>query len=315
MSTVLGKFIVVPIREIWSREPEFSAWLAQPENLNELASLIGVDMAAEETEAAVGDFAADIVAKEEGPDGRIIIIENQYGRTDHDHLGKIITYAAGRGGQILVWITEEDRDEHRAAIHWLNDHLSDVDAFLVKIKVVKIGDSIPAPVFEILEQPNNWKKNEMKVSQQTEISEHVRKKMKFLSDFQEYAYDVHPSFDLSFRRKKISSSNATDGCLFLLTKNGIKVGVVLQPNKMIRAEIYIPDDKDLYFQLEARKQEVESAAGFPLFWDEQKDRKACRIFVMREFDIDDAASWESAFAWLCAKAIALKQTCEKLDIM
>lgn len=310
----LGRLEPVAIREIWPREPEFSKWLAKPENLKVLGSLIGVDMGTEETEGPVGDFSADIVAKEAVSHGRTVIIENQYERTDHDHLGKIITYAAGRDAQILVWIAEEARDEHRSAVHWLNDH-SDVDVFLMKIKVVKIGDSQPAPVFEIVEQPNNWKKNEKQASQELTTTGSLY--LNFWTKFQEYAFGVHSSFHLSFKEKKISGSGRN---YFPLSYGNAIVGVVVQPKEKntnirhVRAEIYFPDGKDLYHRLEANKQAFEAAAGFPLTWECPEESKFSRISVKREFDIDDAASWESTFAWLCDKAIALKQACGLFDI-
>lgn len=135
----LGKLTTVPIRSIWKKEPEFSAWLAEKENISLLGEEIGVEILAEETEAGVGDFSADILAKEDGGE-RLVIIENQYGNTDHDHLGKLITYAAGRGAKVLVWVVEKPRDEHRAAVQWLNDNTAvDIGVFLVQIEIYAIG--------------------------------------------------------------------------------------------------------------------------------------------------------------------------------
>ena len=151
------------IRKIWNIEPEFSAWLAKPENMELLGNAVGIDILAEETESAVGKYSADILAKEDGSD-RKIIIENQYGATNHDHLGKLITYTAGKNAQILIWIVEKANDEHRAAVQWINEHTdADIGIFLIQIEVLRIGDSIPAPRFTVLERPNEWTKQNKQV--------------------------------------------------------------------------------------------------------------------------------------------------------
>ena len=118
------------IRKVWRLEPDFSAWLALPENMELLAKAVGIDILPEETEAAVGKYSADIFAREDGSD-RKIIIENQYGTTNHDHLGKLITYAAGKEAKVLIWIVEKADDEHRAAVQWMNEHTdADIGFFL-----------------------------------------------------------------------------------------------------------------------------------------------------------------------------------------
>lgn len=106
MRKPLGILKKVPIRDIWKKEPDFSAQLAEDANLALLGQKVGVEILTEETEAGVGDFSADILAKEDGGE-RLVIIENQYGDTNHDHLGKLITYAAGRGAKVLIWVVED----------------------------------------------------------------------------------------------------------------------------------------------------------------------------------------------------------------
>lgn len=108
------------LRLIWKHEArDFSKWLAQEENLKELSAAIGISIELDELESAVGSFSVDLFAAEEGT-SRKIIIENQLGDTDHDHLGKVITYAAGKSADVIIWIVKRARDEHRQAIEWLN---------------------------------------------------------------------------------------------------------------------------------------------------------------------------------------------------
>lgn len=124
--------------------------------MNMLGEAVGVELELIETESSVGSFNVDIYAQEAGT-GRKIIIDNQLEETNHDHLGKVITYAAGKGAQVIIWVVAHARDEHRQAIEWLNEHTdSDSGFFLVEIELWTIGDSKPAPRFNVVEQPNEW---------------------------------------------------------------------------------------------------------------------------------------------------------------
>lgn len=147
------------LRSIWPHEEhDFSKWLAEEENLGQLSESIGIDIELEETESPVGSFSVDIYARESGS-SRGIVIENQLEDTDHDHLGKIITYAAGKSAEVIIWIVKRARDEHKQAVEWLNQHTDeDIGFFLVEIELWKIGKSLPAPRFNVVERPNEWAK-------------------------------------------------------------------------------------------------------------------------------------------------------------
>lgn len=148
------------LREVWPHEAhDFTPWLAK--NIGVLSDTVGIDISIEETESSVGDFNVDIFATD-ADTGRRVIIENQLEETDHDHLGKLITYASGKAADLVIWLVRKARPEHRAAIEWLNSHTDEgVGFILCEIKLYRIGNSEPAPKFEIIEQPNNWVK-EMK---------------------------------------------------------------------------------------------------------------------------------------------------------
>ena len=122
MNSKLGKLEKVNLRDIWPNEEyDFSVWLSKEENLKELSNTIGIDIVLEERESAVGKYSVDIYGKEEGTD-RKVVIENQLEDSNHDHLGKIITYASGKDAKTIIWIVKRARDEHRQAIEWLNAH-------------------------------------------------------------------------------------------------------------------------------------------------------------------------------------------------
>src|ERR1700733_3361567 len=154
----LGRLTTMDLREVWSSEPgSFTPWLAQPENLQFLAEALGMpglDLVG--TEQAVDIFSADIVAR--APDtGETVLIENQLERSDHTHLGQILTYAAGLDAAIIIWITRKFTDGHRAALDWLNSITTEKFAFFgVEVDAVKIGDSMPAPRFVVVARPNDW---------------------------------------------------------------------------------------------------------------------------------------------------------------
>lgn len=145
------------LRSVWPHEAlDFTPWLA--DNIDLLADAVGLDITVDETESSVGDFNVDIYASETGTD-RKIIIENQLGDTDHDHLGKLITYASGKSADVIIWVVKHAREEHKAAVEWLNAHTDDKIAFfLSEIKLYRIGNSEPAVKFEIIEHPNDWAK-------------------------------------------------------------------------------------------------------------------------------------------------------------
>lgn len=123
-----------------------------------MSDAIGLDISFLQTEASVGKISVDILAEEENT-SRKIVIENQLESTDHDHLGKIITYASGFDAEIIIWIVKEVRDEHKQAIDWLNDNTNEkINFFAISIELWKIGNSPFAPRFNIISKPNNWAK-------------------------------------------------------------------------------------------------------------------------------------------------------------
>ncbi len=155
----LGKIEEVPLRKIWKNEArDFTPWLADQENLDTLGDVLGLGLVEAEQETKVGNFSADIHCKIEN-DNRTVIIENQIESSNHDHLGKTIVYASGVNASVVVWIVKNARPEHVSAVEWLNEHTdSDIGFFLVEIHAIKIGDSDPAPQFNVVTQPNEYMK-------------------------------------------------------------------------------------------------------------------------------------------------------------
>ena len=150
-----GTLADVALREAWAHEAHsFTPWLAA--NLDRLSAAIGIPLELTGTETRVGTFSADILARNPGDDS-VVLIENQLEGSDHTHLGQIMTYLAGLETHTMIWVAPSFRDEHLSAIRWLNEHTVDPFAFFaVRLRVVRIADSPFAPLFEVVERPNNW---------------------------------------------------------------------------------------------------------------------------------------------------------------
>ncbi len=153
-----GRLVDLPLRDAWKHEAlQFTPWLAA--NIDHLSDAIGIPLELTGTEVAVESFSADILARNTQDDS-VVLIENQLETTDHTHLGQIMTYLAGLEARTVVWIAPAFREPHLSAIRWLNEHTADgFSFFAVKARVVRIGDSPFAPIFEIVEKPNQFERS------------------------------------------------------------------------------------------------------------------------------------------------------------
>ncbi len=160
MMSELSRLERVDLRDIWQTEAQdFTPWLARDENLALLGQTLGLDLELEAVEQNVGPFRADILCKDTLSD-RWVLVENQLERTDHTHLGQLITYAAGLEAVTIVWIASRFADEHRAAMDWLNE-ITEAEArfFALEVELWRIGDSPAAPKFNVVSQPNDWSRS------------------------------------------------------------------------------------------------------------------------------------------------------------
>jgi len=300
--TNLGKINrITNLREIWpNEERDFSKWLAKPENLKELSAVIGIgDIILEERESRVGPYEVDLYAKEEGT-GRRIIIENQLGNTDHDHLGKIITYAAGKGAEIIIWIVKKAGDQHRQAIEWLNRTTEEnIGFFLLEIELLKIGDSLPAPQFNIVESPNDWAKSLQTIDGLSEVK---ALQLDFWQHFKEYASEQEAfmqEFTLQKPQPQHWYSMSLGTALFHLSLT------VNTRDKFIGAEIYIPHNKELFNKFCEKKEKIAGILGNEVECIEAT--KDCRILTKHKLDIKNKQGWDKAYTWFCDMALKFKE--------
>lgn len=290
------------LRKVWPHEAlDFTPWLSQDDNISLLSDAVGIDISVDETESAVGDFNVDIFASETGTD-RKIIIENQLEDTNHDHLGKLITYASGKAADVIIWVVKHAREEHKAAIEWLNNHTDErIGFFLCEIKLYRIGESAPAVKFEVVEKPNDWSK-EVKKAEAT--SETRQQRYDYWVAFQEYAFSK-PSFAKSFKRRKPSTDHWMN---FSIGSSACHLAVSqIQKRAELDVEIYISDDADLYKQLHANRQRIEEVAGEKFDWRELPDRKASRIVLEHSASLSNKEDWTNQFDWLIDVMLRMKK--------
>ena len=290
------------LRKIWPHEAsDFTPWLSQDDNIALLADAVGLDITVDETESSVGDFNVDIFATETGTD-RKIIIENQLEDTNHDHLGKLITYASGKSADVIIWVVKHAREEHRAAIEWLNNHTDEkIGFFLCEIKLYKIGNSDPAVKFEVIEKPNDWAK-EVKKSEYS--SETQQRRYEYWAAFEDYAFQS-AEFSKNFNRRKPSKDHWMD---FGIGSSACHLAVLqIQTRNELGVELYINEDKDLFRSLFKNRSEIESETGLRFNWKELPERKASRIVIFESVDFSDKNQWSKQFDWVIDVMIKMKR--------
>ena len=308
MKKTLGNIKYVSIRDVWpSESSDFTPWLAQPENLDKLSDKIGIPFGPATVEVPVGGYRADISTAENSTDARNVIIENQYGQTNHDHLGKIITYGSGKRANIVIWVAEKAGDEHRSAIQWLNEHTDeDVAFFLVTIKLIQIDNSNPAPIFEIIESPNDWERN---IKYKSSMNDAQKERIGFWERFVEYA-SKNKRFTDVFRNRKISSKSYYLDLTFGDKRYHFYVANIAQPSKKgCSITAYMINQKPLYNQLKANAGNIENELGTKLKWKESENTCTIRW----EMPKDLATSEQAIFDWYIDAAFKFKNALAKYD--
>ncbi len=303
----LGKLKEIKdLRKVWPHEAlDFTPWLAEEDNLALLADAVGLEITIDETESSVGDFNVDIFASETGTD-RKSIIENQLEDTNHDHLGKLITYASGKSADIVIWVVKRAREEHRAAIEWLNNHTDEnIAFFLVEIKLYQIGTSNIAVKFEVVEKPNDWTKE---IKRHTSGSPILQARYDYWVAFNDYAFSNN-GFAKAFNKRKASTNH------WMTMSVGssvceISINQVRKDNQIV-VEWYISDDKELFHKFHSHKTEIEMEMGMELDWRELPDKKASRILITHPADFENKDTWTGQFDWIMDVALKMKKTFKK----
>lgn len=272
-----GRLVDLPLREAWKHEAQqFTPWLA--DNIDHLSDAIGMPLELTGTEVAVETFSADILARNPMDDS-IVLIENQLETTDHTHLGQIMTYLAGLEAQTVVWIAPAFREPHLSAIRWLNEHTADgFSFFAVKARVVRIGDSPYAPIFEVVEKPDNWMRK-----LQTEVDR----------------ADLKPSRNVYFAKLtagRVERFEQRGQALFFPIDSSDSLNVVAGISRK-RVEVYINPDEQMEFGLLAEEilktaPDIESALG-PI----REARWGGALFRSTACQLENPETWPETLAW------------------
>jgi len=268
----IGKLEKVSLREIWKNEAKgFTQWLE--ENIEVLNESLDLSLASVETESGVGTFAVDLLAEDDN--GNVVVIENQLEKTNHDHLGKVLTYLTGLEAKTAIWICSDPRPEHSKVITWLNEATpADISFYLIKVEGVRIEDSSPAPLFSIICAPSEEAKEAGQ--KKKEFAERHYKRMEFWEGLL-----------VKSRKKTKLHANITPGKWGYIGASAGKPGLAL--NYIITkdrgdVELYIDcgkgseeENKKIFDTLYSKKQEIEKDFGGSLDWDRLDGKRASRI--------------------------------------
>jgi len=296
MKFSLGKLERIPLRKAWAHEAgEFTPWLAQVDNLQLLAEALGLnELELVGTEHPVGDFKVDILCSD---DSGKVIIENQLEKTNHTHLGQILTYAAGVGARKVIWLAESFRTEHVAALEFLNQHTTDeLDFFAVEIELWRIGDSPMAPSFNVVVRPNDWAKaGQQNAKAAAATTPTKQRQLKFWTGWQAWLQEKSSSI----RPQKPSPQHWTN---ITLGRSGIHLAATVNSREgRLGLEVYIDhqNSKAMFNQLKAHQASIDQSVGGDLDWQELPDAHACRILKVRaNSPLDDETQWPTYFTWL-----------------
>jgi hypothetical protein len=299
----LGRLERCDLKTVWAHEAfDFTPWLAQRDSLQLLGDTLGLDLEPEAIEEPVGPFRADILCRDVSADQRVII-ENQLGRTDHGHLGQLMTYAAGLEAVTIIWIAASFTDEHRAALDWLNRISADsVRLFGLEVELWRIGSSPAAPRFSVVAKPNGWSRSVARAARALDdgvLSELRQRQQRFWADLNTV---------LDRQQGPVGGNRRPQSQAWMTYPIGRSefhlTATMLRRDREIRAEMHIMGEmaKPLFQALLAQRQAVERDLNHPLEWEELPSQQDCRVAVyLRDVDPEDESDWPRQHEWLATQ--------------
>ncbi len=305
-----GKLEPVDLKAGWPHEAlDFTPWLSK--NINMLGEVLGLPLEVVEEEARIGPFRADILCRIVSEDAnRLVIVENQLEKTDHSHLGQIITYAAGLEAAVVVWIAREFTDEHRKAIDWLNrgthDHLN---FFALELELWRIGGSEPAPRLNVVCEPNEWE------PRPSELTDTRQAQLAFWTAFKDFLGQSGP-----LRAGKPRASNVMpfpigrSGFELLATANSYnQTTKAWEPSIQVQLALNRKTSNDDFAMLEAQRDEIEKRVGQQLVWNNPAaDVRLKRVYLRNVTDFARQDAWPAQHAWLKQYLTRFKEVFEPL---
>ena len=296
----IGKLTRLPLREVWKHEAtDFTVWLQ--DNLDLLNEVLDFNLLSAEREQPAGSFSVDLVGEDEA--SRLVIIENQLERSDHSHLGQVLTYLAQLDAQVAIWIVKEARPEHLKAVNWLIEN-TDTHFYIIQLEAVKIGDSAPAPLFTKLVGPSVEARAAGVVKKELSGRYLLRKR------FWELLLEIAKS--KTTLTSKVSAT--TDNWIGIgAGKSGLTYNFVVTQNEC-RVEMYFntgsaESNIDYYNQIAANKETVETTFGSPLSWEPLEGKQTCRICLRtEEGGYKNEETWDHVCGLAIDKMVLLEST-------
>lgn len=295
MDKVFGKLEKVDLRKLWYGEAsEFTPWLSQEENIALLGEAIGLELEVQEQEQRVGLFRADILCKDVINE-HFVLIENQLERTDHTHLGQLMTYAAGLDAVTIIWIARSFADEHRAALDWLNNVTDDsINFFGIEIEAYKIGDSLPAPKFNLVSKPNDWSRSVKSSTSSAKITDTKQFQLEYWVAMKKYCENKGTFL-------KFSRPNPQHWTNFPLGRSNYWISAVCSvKNPFIRIDVNITGDnaKEKFNMLRSKYEaDSKSSLGEEIEWFELPLAKQSIIQFRKDVNVKDRSRWEEQHEW------------------
>ena len=315
MSNQLGDIRKVNVRTVWPNEQhDFTPWLARQENIIRLANTVGLELEVENIEVAVGPYSADILAKDSGT-GRYVVIENQFGKTNHDHLGKVITYASVLDASAIIWITEEFTDEHQKALDWLNDHITEEVGFYgVVLELWQIDGSRPGVKFNLVSKPAEIVRQAAIAKASEDLSDARKLQLEFWSQFRAKllatklvpsAHTARPQywFDVALGRSGINLSN-------IVNTYENRIGVRVYMSSKIADSALV--------QLLPEREAIEAELGEKLTWNPFPEKRDKIIALYRQANLEDRTAWDRYIDWMVDMTVRFRKVfiprIKKLDL-
>lgn len=308
----LGRLEDVEIRTVWEHEArDFTPWLL--EHADHLAETLGIDLELEQSEHPVGGFSLDLVGRDLTNDA-VLIVENQLAGTDHNHLGQILTYAAGTDASTIVWITTAFREEHRQALDWLNEQTrEDVRFFGIELQVVRIGQSVPAPLFNTVAEPNDWQKQVRTATRGGRVGTKTALYQEFWSKYLERIRDEHPDWS---RARTPPSQNWMN---FPSPIRGTGINPSFAHGGRLRHEIYIDTgdkgrNKEIFEHFLSQRDQFEAEYGRSLEWEELPNARASRIADYRDdSDVSFEDRHDEFISWFIDAGVRMRRAVGAID--
>jgi hypothetical protein len=305
----LDRLVKMDLRDCWDREDsDFTPWLAEEENITILGDAIGIRLEVQDQETSVGPFRADILCRNID-DNSLVVIENQLEKTDHTHLGQLLTYGAGLDAVTLVWLVQTFTEEHRAALDWLN-RITDEEFhfFGLEIELWNIGKSNAAPKLNVVAKPNDWSKRvrESADTVRTNLTEWQKSQIDFWALFGTFLMDNA----IKFKSPKPAPS------LWMGYGAGRFGAELIVSFTKTHAMVHVQVDNNAYPEwfslLKENKVAIHDKLGFSMEWENRKDKKWAYMSVKCSADMTEPDNWPKIFEWMTTHMELMRSTLRPL---